>query len=68
MHAKIILLITSYNGAYQVEYKIPIHSLWDIIEVLLQPSYVMSLWKSAIDMHDYLRNNVIYYCGLSMVV
>ena len=48
-------------------YKIPIHSLLHVIEVLRQPSYVTSLRKLATDMCDCLRNNVIYYCGLSMV-
>ena len=39
------LLITSYN---QEDYKISIHLLWDAIEVLPQPSYLMSLCKLAI--------------------
>ena len=43
-----LLLITSYNGVYQVGYKIPIHSLRHAVEVLPQPSYVTSLCKSAI--------------------
>ena len=43
-----LLLITSYNGDYQEGYKIPIHSLWHVVEVLPQPSYVTSLCKSAI--------------------
>ena len=45
-----LLLITSYNGFYQEDYKIPIHSLWHGVEVLphAQPSYVTSSCKSAI--------------------
>ena len=43
-----LLLITSYNGVYQEDYKIPIHSLWHAVEVLPQPSYVTSSCKSAI--------------------
>ena len=43
-----LLLITSYNGFYQEDYKIPIHSLWHGVEVLPQPSYVTSSCKSAI--------------------
>ena len=44
-----LLLITSYNGVYQEDYKIPIHSLWRAVEGLPQPSYVMSSCKSAIE-------------------
>ena len=29
-----LLLITSYNGFYREDYKMPIHSLWHGVEVL----------------------------------
>ena len=41
-----LLLITSYNGVYQEDYKIPIHSLLHAVEVLPQHSYVTSSCKS----------------------
>ena len=41
-------MITSYNGAYQEEYEIPIHSLWHAVEVYPSPPYVTSLCKLAI--------------------
>ena len=54
-----LLLITSYNGVYQVGYKIPIHSLWHAVEVLPQPSYVTSLCKSAIVFDQKMRQHLV---------
>ena len=60
-----LLLITSYNGVYQEDYKIPIHSLWHAVEVLPQPSYVTSSCKSAIIDMMALR---ITLCQLKLIL
>ena len=54
MHAKRAATATidrKLYAVYQEDYKIPIHSLWHTVEILPQPSYMMSSCKSAIVCH-----------------